>query len=237
MFTVDVEVLIDEFLSEIENKSVDSKFFSIISANWRPPLIFREKENGDSWFINVGQPHQFFSNWRVYIVEPSGAKLRCSVQFGPTVKNAIYLLPKPVRELARLLDQTTGPGENEGTLQPTDQLRLTVQHTWSNVILRPWVSFTPYNTRKEVDAGLRNWSQAGKSFANVYRRIRRQYPVAEKSLSEYYQKGFNLTASEANSLAEYLLDGILRSHYVFHREDRIQLSNAGGPKKNPWVVH
>lgn len=199
---------------------------------WRPPLIFREKKSGLSWVIDVGPPYWILADWDVYAMEPSGLKHRCSVQFRPKVKKAILLLPKPVRELAQLLDRTMGQGRDEGTLRPTERLRLNVQHTWGNAALRPWVSRSPYNTRDEIDAGLKNWSRTGETYRAVYLAIERQYPIAQRSLARYYQRGFAQSASNAGKLAAHVLDNAYRSHYVFHRLDGPP--DAGVLPQNPW---
>lgn len=234
LFAVGDEVQPDNFLADIRGNSTTQNFASIISDRWRPPLIFRERRSDGIWFIDVGQPYQFLADWQVYVVGPSGIKLRCAVQFRPNVKRAITLLPKPVRELARLLDQTMGRGENEGTLQPTSRLRLGVEHTWANAALRPWVSGAPYNNREEVHAGLKSWSQTGATYRMVYQAIQRQYPVAERSLADYYQRHFGLSASEAKELSAYILDIAFRSHYAFHSEDRNSYFRDHNSPKSPW---
>ena len=234
LFAVAEQTRPDEFLNEIRGKSTTRRFSAIISDSWRPPLILREKQSKHFWFIDVGQPYQFLADWQVYVVEPSEIKNRCSVQFRPNVKRAVALLPMPVRELAWLMDQTIGRGENEGTLQPTARLRLDVEHTWANAALRPWVSGIPYNTREEVDAGLKSWSQTGKSYRKVYQAIERQYPVAEKSLAAYYQQHFGLPSSEAMELSAYILNIVLRSHYAFHSEDRNGYFRDSSSRKGPW---
>lgn len=234
LFAVGDKTRSDEFLSEIGSNRTTKKFASIISDSWRPPLIFREIGAERYWFIDVGQPYQFLADWQVYVVEQSGIKPLCTVQFRPNVKRAINLLPRPVRKLARLLDQTMGQGVNEGTLQPTARLRLDVEYTWANAALRPWVSGTPYNNREEVDAGLKDWSQTGTTYRKVYQAIQRQYPIAEKSLANYYQRHFGQSPSNAKKLSKYILDITLRSHYAFHSNDQNSYFSNSNSQKNPW---
>lgn len=224
----------DEFLSEIRGGGPPRKFASIIPESWRPPLIFQEKLSGQIWFVDVGHPAQFLSDWHIHVGEPSGVTLSCVVQFRPSVERAVILLPKPVRELARLLDRTMGKGESWGTLQPTARLRNTVEHAWANAAQRPWVSDTPYNSREEVDAGLKNWSQTGSADRKIYQAIQRQYPVAERSLANYYQQHFGRSTSEAKELSAYFLDIVLRKHYTFHSEDRKSDSIDSTARKSPW---
>jgi hypothetical protein len=160
--------------------------------------------------------------------------LRCTVRFRPKVKKAALLLPLPVRRLALLLDQTMGRGENEGSLQPTARLRLNVEDTWANAALRPWVLGEPYNNTEAVNAGLKDWSSKGASYLKVYRNIQRQYPLAQRSLAEFYEKNFHRSAAEAESLSSYVLDIAFRSHYAFHSDDSISESSRAKSQSNPW---
>ncbi len=141
-------------MAEIKKDKKNPKFVAIVSDSYlRPPLIFREKSSGRYWIIDVGEQDEFLGDWRVHVIEPEGIKLRCIVQFRPKAESAVSLLPQPVRELERLLDQTMGEDE-EGSLHPIARLRNNVVHTWANAAQRPWALGVPYNTREEVDAGL-----------------------------------------------------------------------------------
>jgi hypothetical protein len=205
-----------------------------IAGDWRPPLVFHEKNSISIWFIDVGEPYQILADWQVYVVEPPGAKLRCTVRFRPHVKNAIDLLPNPVRQYEKLLDRTMGSGAGEGTLHQTARLRIDVAYTWANAAQRPWVSSSPYNSREEVEAALQSWSQQGAPNAKLYRQIQHQYRIAERSLTTYYQRQFARTAPQAKALSIYMLDMALRSHYVFHREAEIRIVRDGNVRKSPW---
>ena len=224
----------DEFLAEVRQNPATQKFTAIIGDRWRPPLIFREKDSGRLWLIDVGEPYEFLAAWRIHGVEWSGIQYRCTVEFRPKVRRASSLLPPSVRELARLLDETMGPGENEGTLQPTAGLRLDVEHTWANAALRPWAMWTPYNTREEVDAGLKHWSQTGATYRKLYQSIQRQYSLAEQSLAEYYQKAFRRPAPDALALSSYVLDIALRSPYAFPSGDPNSYFRNSNSRPNPW---
>jgi len=224
----------EEFLAATSENQSSSKFTPILSDVWRPPLIFRKKESGDFWFIDVGETYQFLADWQVYECGPAGAKPVCSIQFRPAANNATDLLPPPVRKLEVLLDKTMGEGKNEGTLQQTAHLRIDVETTWANIMLRPWALNEPYNTRKEVDDGLKDWSHNGPSEQKLYRRIQQQYPKAARSLAEYYQKNFGLSPRKAKIQSSYALDIALRSHYAFHSDDPNKDSRFDGVKRNPW---
>ncbi len=241
LFAVSDATSSDEFLADLRGNSAPRKFVPIIAESGQPPLIFRNRASGRYWFVMVGGPTCFLPDWHVYVAEQSGVTLRCTVQFHPEVQRATALLPKPVRKLARLLDQTLGSGLgfDEGSLRPTFRLRTAVEHTWANAALRPWVSGktpynrTPYNTRQEVDAGLKLWSQTGASYRKHYEAIQRQQPVAERSLARYYRQHFNRSASEAKKLSAYMLDIAIRSYYKFHSEDR-GASRDNELRKSPW---
>jgi len=224
----------EEFIAATSESQSSSKFVPIISDVWRPPLIFRNQQSGDFWFIDVGEPYQFLADWQVYDCGPAGVKPACSIQFRPAVKNANGLLPPPVQKLEVLLDKTMGEGKDEGTLQPTAHLRIDVETTWANIMLRPWAVNEPYNTRKEVDDGLKDWSDNGPSERKLYCRIQQQYPKAARSLAEYYQKTFGLSPREAEIQSSYALDIALRSHYAFHSDDPNRDSRFDGVKRNPW---
>jgi len=194
------------------------RFVPLVEDNWRPPLVLLRKQDDQPWVIDVGQPYDFLGDWRVYAEGPDGVALRCTVRFRPSVKRAVMLSPAPVRRLAELLDQTIGPGNDEGTLQPTERLRNDVSHTWANVATRPWATLEPYNSRREVDAGLVAWSHRGASFARIYRQIEQQYPAAEQALASYYRTDLHLPAANANALATSELDAAFRSNFVLPRK-------------------
>lgn len=234
LYAIGEEFKPEEFLAETNRNHDNSKFVPVISDGWRPPLIFREKRSGEFWLIDVGEPYQFLADWQIHVCGPAGVKSVCAVQFHPAVKTARSLLPQPVRKLAVLLDQTMGQGENEGTLQSTARLRIDVEQTWANLILRPWALKEPYNTREEVDAGLKDWSLSGPSYLKHYQSIQQQYPKAEHSLSEYYQTSFHLSPRKAKIQSAYALDIALRSHYAFHSDAPNNYFRFDGVNNNPW---
>jgi hypothetical protein len=232
LFAVGETIQADEFLAGIKKNKEDSKFAVIASDSWRPPLIFRERNSGRYWIIEV--PDGFLGDWRVHVVEPEGIKLHCVVQFKPNVENAVSLLPQPVRELERLLDESMGEDEGSGSYHPIGMLRNEVVHTWANAAQRPWALRATYNTREEVDAGLSSWSRQNATHGEIYRDIVRQYPLAEQSLTEYYQTNFSRSADEAKSLASCVLDIVFRSHYAFHSDDPNAYFRDSNSRPNPW---
>jgi hypothetical protein len=234
VFIADKNMTSREFIAKVTDNDSNIKPIPAIQDSLRPPLIFRDKNSGRPWIIDVGQEYEILGDWRVYGVEPEGAKLQCTVQFRPNIQKAADLLPQAVRDLASTLDTTIGPGRNEGTLQPTVSLRLRVNLTWANTALRPWALFEPYNTRKEVDAGLKDWSHNGPKYVKIYKEIQRQYPLAEQALAAYYENNFQRSASDAKIFAAYALDIAIRSHYVFHSDDPDHNERYDQVQKSPW---
>lgn len=235
VFVVKENFKLREFLAQDRDDVKKSPQLDLIILNgWRPPLIFQNKKSEATWLIDVGPPYAFLSDWEIHVVEPKGAPVRCTIQFRPEVENAAGLLPQEVRILAGLLDSTMGKGANEGTGQWTARLRLAAQHTWANAALRPWALREPYNTRGEVDDGLKDWSRHGATHFKVYRDIQRQYSLAEQSLAEYYQRNFGRSAKDARASAVYALDIALRSHFAFHSNDPNKYSRNENAQRNPW---
>ncbi|WP_156004121.1 hypothetical protein [Thiomonas sp. FB-6] len=183
-----------------------------------------------------------WSAWTIFRIAPSGFKQQCKVRFRPHVTAdgdftpypADHLLPPPVRRLAALLDSTLGSGDQDGELQSTLHLRDDARAIWLAVALRPWaMQSTPYNSRDEVDAGLRLWSIQGKAYRQIYDAIQQDYPIARRALARYYERAFDLPSARAASLSDYTLDVAFRSSFVFH-SDRGFGAESGGD--NPWEI-
>lgn len=234
LFMVDEKIAPDQFLAKFRNAAGNAAPDPLIADSWLPPWIFQDKRSGSAWVIELGQPYHFLGDWRIHTPSATGMALHCKVHFRPAVTDAADLVPKPVRRLARLLDQTIGPGTNEGTLQPTSSLRNNVQHTLANAALRPWALEGAYNTRAEVDAELLHWSRNGPAYRLLHTRIRKQYPLALRALAEHYKKNFHQSEKDAMETARYVLDIVLRSHYVFPRAERERAEKNENPRKNPW---
>ncbi len=183
----------------------------ILTETWMPPLILSDNRNGAIWAVDTR-----YENWVVYATGPDGVAERCRIVFGPRVKATFDLLPAPLRALAVDLDGTMGDGRDEGTLQPTATLRDEAGHAWENAVLRPWaVTTKPYNTRRDVDAGLRHWSHGSADFRTLYRRIQAEYPAAVDALADLYVRRFGKAPEAAHALAVRNLDVVYRSSFVF----------------------
>ncbi|WP_459990396.1 hypothetical protein [Methylosoma difficile] len=218
LYAIKEAITAKQFIAEINTNEKSLGLTPVIGDLWRPPLIIQDKPSGQLWVIDVGHPADFLGHWQAYGLGAGGLKPSCKINFRPDAKYATNVLPKPIRQFAKLLDSTIGPGLDEGTLQSTAWIRIKVQHVWANMALRPWVSYQPYNSRKEVDAGLLAWSQHGKSYLKTYQDIQREYVLAKRSLANYYRRRFHKSAAEAKALAAEQLDLAYRSHYTFHQE-------------------
>ena len=210
-------------------------------ASYFPMTVLRDTAPGTLAVIRTDYSESW-SAWTVFRIAPSGFKQECKVRFRPDVTTdgyfipypADHLLPPPVRRLAALLDSTLGSGEHDGELQSTSRLREDARRIWLTMALRPWaVQSTPYNSRDEVDAGLRLWSIQGKAYRRIYDAIQQDYPVARRALARYYQRVFVLTHARAVPLSDYALDVAFRGYFMFHT-DRGFGTESGGD--NPWGI-
>jgi len=213
--SIDRQTSVSDYFAT-RNERTLTKLPALISGGWRAPLVFKKDGGQSLWMIYVGEPYVFSPNWTVYVSDSIRPKLTCGIRFRPDVKNAPFLLPRPIQKLSILLDQTIGSGQDEGTLQPTAHLRINVQQAWANAALRPWAKMEPYNSREEVDVNLEAWSGQGLAYRNAYASIKEQYPLAERALAVYYTAKLHMPNVEAKSTAKTVLDSVFRIHYVFH---------------------
>lgn len=207
---------------------------ALLEESWRPPLVLRRNGTNKLWFISMGEPYQILADWGVYLHTPDGYRQECKVVFRNTGEGEITALPNSVQRLVGLLGETLGPGQGEGTLQPTARIRLDVQRVWTNAAIRPWAltDRDRYNSKDEVDAGLEAWSQHGRSYKEVYRKIRSIYPVAEKDLADYYQRTFKLSRRGSAALAKWALEIGYCAHYSFSNGgDYFRYNDVDN---NPW---
>ena len=231
---VDAAVAKGDFLNSINSAAGSSPNLPIISGIWRPPLVFQHPQSKVKWFIEVGQPFEILSDWRVFSSKERSAI--CTIAFSPSSKNSAGYLPRPVTKLTRKLDEALGPGNDEGTLQPTARTRLNAKHVLANAALRPWalVDGNAYNSRDEVDAGLEDWARANNSRRRLYGEILKEYPLAERSLAAYYISAFRLQPQQAQEAAAWVLDLIFRSFFVFTNGQNY--FRYDGVRSNPWPM-
>ncbi|HSX89334.1 MAG TPA: hypothetical protein VLG17_15235 [Pseudomonas sp.] len=234
LFLIDSHIQENEFLQDLQESYGHSKYPAFIEGAWRPPLIFLSRSTKTKWFIDVGQPYEFLARWIIYKNPTNKLTESCTIQFRPEIKFSQSLLPKSVQRLAYLLNETMGPGNNEGTLQPTARLRLHTQHIWANAALRPWAlsESDVYNSTEEVNTELKAWSKSGLSYKNIHTEIINTYPAAEQELAHYYMKNFKLPKDKATPLANWVLDIAYRAHYIFpNGSDHFRYDNVN---TNPW---
>lgn len=233
LYLLEANVEQNDFLKDAQEGYGKSRYSAQIQDTWRPPLVFSSKSR-NTWFVVVGEPYQILAEWAVYTGTPSGFKQACRVKFHPEGENVMNLLPKTVQHFAHLLNETIGPGLDEGTLQPTARLRLQVQHVWANAALRPWAlsDSDTYNSTDEVKDGLDAWSQNGHSYRRLHKDILRTYPLAERALGNYYIRQFHLPKRKARSLAKWILDIVFRANYTFSNgQNYFRYDNVN---TNPW---
>jgi hypothetical protein len=184
------------------------------------------------WLIDLGHPYLFLPEWRVFTLENGTARSPCAVMFRPEMKTPLALMPEPVRALASSLDEALGPGENDGTLQPTARIRTSVAQAWANASLRPWsLTDPPYNTRRQVEAGLTQWARNSSRRTALHRTIQGDYPKAQRALTTYYKQRFGLSATQARELASFVSDHMLRLYFIFPIVDGEGYARAS---QNPW---
>lgn len=207
----------------------------LLEESWRPPLVLRRSDTNRLWFITMGEPYQVLADWGVYLHTPEGYRQECRVSFRRADEGEVASLPNSVRILVGLLDETLGPGSDEGTLQPTAHLRGAVKIFWVNAAIRPWAltDRDRYNSKFEVDAGLEAWSKNGPSFRKVYRNIQTTYPSAEKDLAGYYQKTYRLSRRGSEVLAKWVLEIGYCANYSFpNGSDYFRYDDVDN---NPWL--
>lgn len=235
LYILDAVTTKDDFLNSIDPTTGSTTYQPVVSGSWRPPLVFRLPQIKEKWFIDVGQPFQILADWRVYSSKERRAI--CTIVFSPSGKEAAAGLPRPVRALVRKLDEALGPGNDEGTLQPTARTRLDTKHVLANAVLRPWalVDANAYNSRSEVDAGLEGWAKVNSSHRRLYSQILNEYPAAERSLATYYARAYGLQPQKAQEAATWILDLIFRSFFVFSNGQNY--FRYDGVRTNPWPLN
>jgi hypothetical protein len=223
----------EDFVRHLGEQARPPRWAPVVDSSWRPPQVFRAV-SGEYWFLHPGEPHDFLAPWSVYQILPSGPRHSCSIQFRPSVKAAVDLLPPQVRRLEALLDRTIGSGEGEGTLQQTAGLRLSVQQTWANVALRPWALAAPYNTQTEAELGLSAWAAASQDNRRLLAAIEAQTRVAKPALALHYERSFGRSPADARVAADFAIEVAIRSHYVFPASAGSEWAVRDTLGTNPW---
>ena len=207
-----------------------SKFFAQLSANsssgapnslidgWSIPLVLKNQRTGRDWIINRGEPYETLADWTVYGLAGPHLKILCRVSFNLPKGGGLELLPPVVGRFAKAADEALGPGKDEGTLQPTARIRLSVQKDWATAALRPWAATDkPYNSRSEINHGLNQWAAGNKKRSAVLSRLQRYQKAAELPLAAYYSARFGQTPAAARRLSHHILDHNLRDYFTFSK--------------------
>ncbi|WP_217569010.1 hypothetical protein [Mesorhizobium sp. GbtcB19] len=204
----------DTFLVDPDDPEISAQH-PIISGVWWPLQILQGPVSNRIWAIDQNDE----TGWDVYVLDEAGMSARCRIAFMANVSRAVLLLPKPVQRFATLLAEALGSGTNEGTLQPTARIAHLAEQAWTNAVMRPWaLKREPYNSRAEVDDGLRKWAVRGPRYRSAYRALRGQYPRAVASLASYYRSTFHMSPRAARATAMHSIDYVYRSYFVFHHE-------------------
>jgi hypothetical protein len=221
VYLVSPETTPERFKQQAEAQLARGEFLDGVLGDprWIPPIILMDVRSRDYWILDRGYPWEAMADWHVYGVSSGGLKAPCRISFGFTARDrhdradrALKTMPAAVRTLASLLDEALGPGTNEGTLQPTKRVRLTVAKGWANAALRPWaLTDTPYNRRAEVEQGLAEWAKGNRQRTSLLKRIHSVYPTAERALAGHYAGHFK----DAPRLAQHVLDYMFRIYFVF----------------------
>ena len=233
LYLLDPAVKKATFQANLQKDSASLPYQPVITMAWRPPLVFQRDKQGSKWFIDVGHPADVLGDWKVYTSRE--AHPVCTIAFHPGEGSAAGLLPKQVTALSRKLNEVLGPGNDEGTLQPTARIRIAAGHLLANAALRPWAlsDGDVYNTRDEADAGLAEWAKANQSRRRLYDEIQKIYPAAEQALAEYYATTYGLQQQKSQQVAKWVIDLVYRSYFVFSSENARLRQPA--PRTNPWT--
>ncbi|MBC7997801.1 MAG: hypothetical protein IAF58_07655 [Leptolyngbya sp.] len=202
-------------LEDLYSKSLPG--YKMVSCDaWQKPWLLRNVKNEHVLFIDTGHPAEYLCEWIVTVPSKTGSPSElCKIQFCPRSEKIVRLVPQgALRNLAVLLDKIIGiPKESEGSTQATPRLRLSVAHTWGNVLYRPWAVAEPSLSRIEVDALLKTWSRGSKIYAAQYAQIKPTYESAKLQLANYYEHNFGKSKREAQAMSSKILDRTYRTHF------------------------
>jgi hypothetical protein len=207
------ELFIRQLAAEEANRPAELK--PVLGANrWNPPTVLTNGTDGSYWIIDRGEPYEAMPDWRVFVPTRAAAHSPCRISFGKNGERGLAHMPAAVRRLAAELDEALGPGTDEGTLQPTAAIRVTVARAWANAAVRPWaLTAEPYNSRVKVERSLAEWAKASRVRAGLLSRIKHDYPAAHRALATYYAT--QSTHTPAEKTASRVLDYMFRTYFVF----------------------
>lgn len=240
LYLIAQDITPDDFLTTLANfESKELPQPLVFDGTWLEPLIFRHKISEKIWILDLNSTLDYDVSkplsWNVYT--PIGDKLEkiCSIDF-PQLNAKEYDDLQSLIKFSSLLMETYGDGSDEGTLQPTARIRRSAKRQLYNALFRPWSLQDPYNSKLEVDEGLKMWAQQDDLTKALYQKIQHQYALAQRSLERFYHKQYGLSLKEAQNFAAYALDIVYRKHFMFHSEQNQSnfLNKSSG--LNPWPL-
>ena len=200
--------------------------------SWVTPTILRDESSGRLWVLEQGPFDAWQPEWQVHVIGAEGLSPLCRIVFSPDGSRGLDRMPPAVRRFAALADEALGPGQGEGTLQPTQGIRNRVSLSWATLAERPWaLTATPTNSRADVEAGLQAWAEAVPARGRLYQDLLDSLEPAENALTDYLRGRFPIDAEAARIFSAYAMDHMLRSYFVFHSETGWA---AQGPSLTPW---
>lgn len=235
LYDVPVALGQDDFLSLVRRGTPAPESGTVtILEGWQAPVVLRTPGDAALWVIDTGAPWRPLGAWKVFAQGSDDPVSPCAVSFGlDENQHPTALLPPEIARLDAMLLDALGPGVGEGTLHPTERIKTDVQRTWANIALRPWSLPQPYNSREEVEGGLKDWAAQDASQKVELARIHALYPRAESALAAYYHAQFRLSGEQARRCAAHALDVALRMYFAFHSE-RAKAAESEAPEPNPW---
>jgi hypothetical protein len=189
----------------------------LANTTFDKPWLFWDSKNKQMYAVIRNDDPSGVNIWDVYSTSASTSKKPvATLEFQPSVKNAISLIPKgPLLTVQQTLDTMIGPPEKTGHFMGTDALRFRVSVEWSNLFLRPWAVSKPINARAKVDRRMLSWSKMNSKARGIYTQFQSSYPAAEKQLTTYYEQHFQVSHPVALKLAAQGLDSIKRNSFSF----------------------
>ena len=241
MYVLDETVTPETLIADLSIDDIRKRHFSAtIDGEWMPPQILVDVKSGNSWALLQGSRYNSLGAWTVHASEFGGYSVACTVRFMPQTRRPVNLLPSEVKKFDALLTEILGPGTDEGTLHPTTRIQLGADSDWANAAVRPWaLNNAPYNSRAQVDANLKQWSEVNSRRRTVYRALIGQYPRAVNGLADYYHAKFHLRPAQAMAMARYATDLLYRDYFVFPGqlgELEKSTSDHDAPSSNPWTA-
>jgi len=186
----------------------------LFSSVLRIPVIFQSEGTGELWAIDSGSVFGTLPPWKVYFQESGRYRMGCQIQFQSATGARV---PRHIKRLENLLLRSVGPGRGHAEFGSFHHVfEADRERIWTNAILRPWsIPQQQFNTRAQVDAGLKQWARGGQARGALLQEILSQLPLAERSLATRYKHAFGMDNAKSEQLAHRWIDAMLRAYYYF----------------------